>query len=97
MDNRAWTVKEPLTKEEIKAIEEHNKELLEMNKDIIITEVIEEIVYNEDGSKTVKYTEKKTNLTKQINETAKLMKLEQAERVKKLQEFFELTNTENKE
>lgn len=97
-DKRTWTVKKPMTKEEhAEAINKRNKQRKNISNDIIISTKIENKTYNEDGSITITYETKKTNLTKQINETAKLLKQEQAEKMKELQAYFEYKEKRNNE
>lgn len=94
MDRRCWTVKKPLTEKEQKEINEKNEKILTETNDIILTEKIENKKYNEDGSITITYEKKKHNLSKQINETAKLLKIEQNQKLQEL--LFGLTES-NKE
>lgn len=60
------------------------------DEDLIITERIEKITYDtEKNQKIITYEEKKTNLTKKINETAKLLKERNAEIFEKLSKMME--------
>lgn len=61
-----------------------------IDEDIIVTEIIENVTYDtEKHQKIVTYEEKKTNLTKKINETAKLLKERNAEIFEKLSKMME--------
>ncbi len=74
-------VVKPMTDEEIKELSEP--------KDIIVTKHQEQVTYNKDGSKTIKRIPKKINITKKINETAKLIKETTAEqKLKELERIF---------
>lgn len=55
--------------------------------DITVKKTIEKIEYNKDGSKTIHQEKEKTNLTRQINETAKIVKQQDA-----LQKLEQLKN-----
>ena len=58
-------------------------------KDIIITKYKNETTYNEDGSKTVKRVPVMVNITKKVNETAKLVKEQTAtEKLAELEKIF---------
>ncbi len=71
---------------------DYKKEPLKIgkNEDIIVTEIVENITYDEEKKqKIINYEEKKTNLTKKINETAKLIKERNAEIFEKLTKMME--------
>lgn len=85
---KSWTSQKELTEDEAKKIAQQNREILEQNRDIIITETIETIDFDKDGNKITKYEKKKHNISKSINETAKLLKVEN---LKKLQELIGLS------
>lgn len=53
--------------------------------DITVNKVIEKVDYNKDGSRTIKEIIEKINITRQINETAKVVKIENAQQ--KLEEL----------
>lgn len=58
-------------------------------KDIIITKYKNETTYNEDGSRTEKRVPVKVNITKKVNETAKLVKEQTAaEKLAELEKIF---------
>lgn len=95
MDRRHWTVKEPLTPTQKKEIALKNKEITEQNNDIIIEEKIPTTEYKEDGSIVTTFEIKKHNLTKSINETAKLLKADNAQKMQELLAQFGLSD--NKE
>lgn len=60
------------------------------DEDLIVTEIIEKVTYDsEKKQKIITYEEKKTNLTKKINETAKLLKERNAEIFEKLSKMME--------
>ncbi len=60
------------------------------DNDLIVTEIIEEVTYDTDrNQKIITYVEKKTNLTKKINETAKLLKARNEEIYDKLTKLME--------
>lgn len=60
------------------------------DNDLIVTEIIEEVKYDpEKNQKIVTFVEKKTNLTKKINETAKLLKARNEEIYDKLTKLME--------
>lgn len=71
---------------------EYKKAPVKLGKkeDLIVTEIVETITYDkEKNQKIVSYEEKKTNLTKKINETAKLLKERNAEIFEKLTKMME--------
>lgn len=55
--------------------------------DITVTKTVERVEYNKDGSKTIRQEQEKTNITRQINETAKVVKQQDA-----LQKLEQLKN-----
>lgn len=58
------------------------------NLDIIVIKKSKETIYNKDGTITIKPKFEKVNITKKINETAKLIKEQQAdERVKMIEDI----------
>lgn len=60
------------------------------DNDLIVSEIIEEVTYDtEKNQKIVTFVEKKTNLTKKINETAKLLKARNEEIYDKLTKLME--------
>lgn len=93
---RTWLKQPQKTAEEIEKINKHNINASKP-KDIIITEIIESTDYDkETGNKITTYEPKTRNITKQINETAKLLKTEQAKELnKKLEELLFGLNKEN--
>lgn len=80
-------------KSQIQAYKNDEREIIPQNlptKDIYVTkrEIKEE--YNEKGQKITTYIERKINLTKKINETAKLLKIDTLqEKYDKLKEILE--------
>ena len=80
-------------KSQIQAYKSNEKEIIPENlpiNDIYITkqEIKEE--YNEKGKKITTYLKKRVNLTKKINETAKLLKIDTLqEKYDKLKEILE--------
>lgn len=68
--------------------EEYIKE--EPIKDIIITKYEIKEDYDEEGNRIIKRIERKVNLTKKINETAKLLKIDTLkDKYEKVKEIFE--------
>lgn len=58
-------------------------------KDIITSRTIERIEYKNDGSKIIKYEKEYTNITKKVNETAKVLKeLTAEDKIKELEEIL---------
>lgn len=93
---KSWVAKQPLTDKEMKKIAETNEAVLEQVRDIIVTEIIEETTYDDNGlTKTTKYSGKQHNISKNINESAKILKVEQAQKVASLLEL--LDQEQNKE
>lgn len=90
---KSWEIPKKLTEEEIKAINENNKEFLSKSQDIIVTEIIEKTDYDKDGSKITKYEQKKHNISKKINESAKLLKIDNAKKLEEL--LYGLSQEEN--
>lgn len=59
-------------------------------KDIIITKYETKEEYDEEGNRIIKRIERKVNLTRKINETAKLLKIDTLkDKYEKVKEIFE--------
>lgn len=84
MRYKSWLNKPNKTKEELEIIAKQIQEIMNTNNDIIIDEKIEKITYDKNGNITINYEIKKHNLTKQINETAKILKIDNAKKIEEL-------------
>lgn len=72
-----------------KETEQKNYSEIPEPKDIITSRIIEKVEYKNDGSKLIKYEKEYTNITKKINETAKMLKQLTAEdKIKELEEIL---------
>lgn len=72
-----------------KETEQRNYTEIPEPKDIITSRIIEKIEYKNDGTKIVRYEKEYTNITKKVNETAKVLKeLSAEDKIKELEEIL---------